>query len=115
MTRDLLNTDWKVLDMWLFLHSKPLSLIDKYVPTQMFAPNSKTRPKWLSPSAFKAIKQKHKPWNTYKATRCQSDYVSYATKRNITTSTVGGAKSDFEFKLVDSVKQNSDHLCFEIC
>jgi len=52
-------------NMWLFLHSKLLSLIDKYVSTQTFEPNSKTRPKWLDPSAFK---QKHKAWNTYKAT-----------------------------------------------
>jgi len=65
MTRELLNTDWEVLfkgldteNMWQIFYSKLLSLIDKYIPIQLFEPNSK--PKWLNSFAFKTIKQKHK-------------------------------------------------------
>ena len=90
--------------MWSLLRSKLLFLIDKYVPTQTFEPNSRT--KWLNSSTLKAIKQKHKAWSTYKATHHHDDYVSYTTKRNIATAAVKRAKSDFELKLVDSVKQN---------
>ena len=106
-----MNTNWEVLfeglnteKMWLLFHSKLLFLIDKYVPTQTFESNSK--PKWLNSSTLKAIKQKHKAWNTYKATHHHVDYLSYTTKRNIATATVKRAKSNFELKLVDSVKEN---------
>jgi len=60
----------------------------------------------LSASTLKAIKRKHKAWNTYKATHHHDDYVSYTTKRNTATAAVKKAKSDFELKLVSSVKQN---------
>jgi len=78
MTRELLNTDWEALfegldieNMWQLLHSKLLSLIDKYIPIQTVMHNSK--PKWLNSFALKTIKQKHKACNTYKATHQQSD------------------------------------------
>ena len=65
ITSQLLNTNWEVLfeglnteEMWSLFHSKLLFLIDKYIPTQTFEPNS--RPKWLNSSTLKAIKQKHK-------------------------------------------------------
>jgi len=112
ITSQLLNTNWEVLfeglntdEMWSLFHSKLLFLIDKYIPTQKFQPNS--RPKWLNSSTLKAIKQKHKAQNTYKATHRHDDYVTYTTKRNIAAAAaVKRAKSDFELKLVDSVKQN---------
>jgi len=111
LTRELLNTDWEVLfegldteNMWQLFHSKLLSLIDKYIPIQSVEPNSK--PMWLNSFALKTIKQKRKAWNTYKATHRQSDYVLYTTKRNIATAAVKRAKSNFELKLADSVKQN---------
>ena len=65
---------------------------DKYIPIQTVEPNSK--PKWLNSFALKTIKQKHKAWNTYKATHQQSDYVLYTAKRNITTAAVKMAKSN---------------------
>jgi len=81
-----LNSDWETLyegldteNMWQLLHSKLLFLIDKCMPTKSFEPHS--RPKWLNSSVLKAIKQKHKVWNTYKTTHCHSDYVSCTTKR----------------------------------
>ena len=115
MTRDLLNTDWEVLleglnieKTWLLFHSKLLFRIDKYVPTQMFESNSK--PEWLNPSTLKAIKQKHKTWNTNKATHQHVDYLSYTTKRNIATATVKREKSNFELKFVDSVHPCSGNM-----
>jgi len=62
----------------------------------------KSIPKWLNSSA---IKQKHKSWNT--CTHRHSDYVSYTTKKNIVTTAVKRAKSNFELKLVDRIKEVS--------
>ena len=88
--------------MWSILHSKLLKLIDMYVPVQRS--NYKPKPKWLNNTALKAIKRKHKAWNTYMATRHYSDFVTYTRYRNIATATVRSVKSTFETSLANNIK-----------
>ena len=90
--------------MWSVFHTKILSLINKYIPTCIFKPNSK--PKWLDSSTLRLIKKKHKAWNTYKATRRHTDFILYTKSRNIATSSIRKAKSTFEFNLAINVKHN---------
>ena len=73
----------------------------------MFESNSKA--KWLNSSTLKAIKQKHKAWNTYKATHHHVDYLSYTTKRNITTGTVKRANPILNLSLL--IVSNQIHPC----
>ena len=111
MKHELLNTNWEQIFenlntqcMWSVFHSKVLLLIDKYIPTCIFKSNSK--PKWLDSSTLKLIKQKHKAWNTYKATQHYADFISYTRSKNVATASIRKAKSTFESNLAISVKNN---------
>ena len=65
MTNELLNIDWMQFltsyvnaeSMWSTFHMKLLNLIDKYTPVKVS--KSKPKPKWLSWSTLKAIKQNY--------------------------------------------------------
>ena len=85
-------------------HSKVLLLIDKYIPTRIF--KSYSKPKWLDSSTLKLIKQKHKAWNTYKATRHYADFILYTRSINIATASIRKAKSTFESNLAISIKND---------
>ena len=75
-----------------------------YVPVQII--KCKPKPKWLNHSTPKAIKHKHKVWNTYKATKHHSDFISYANYRNVATGAVRNAKHTFEMSLANNIKHN---------
>ena len=111
MTHELLDTNWAQLfegqymeSMWLCFHTKLLNLIDKYIPVK--TASSKSKPKWLDWPTLKAIKLKHKTWNTYKATKRHVDYISYSKCRNNATAAVKHAKSKFETKLARDIQHN---------
>ena len=75
-----------------------------YVPVQIT--NHKPKPKWFNSSVFKAIKQKHKAWNTYKATKSPSNFIAYTNYRNNATAAERKAKSTFQTNLANNVKHN---------
>ena len=111
MTHELLDTNWAQLfegqdmeSMWLCFHTKLLNLIDKYIPVK--TASSKPKPKWLDWPTLKAIKLKHKTWNTYKVTKRHVDYISYSKCRNNATAAVKHAKSTFETKLARDIQHN---------
>jgi len=82
-----------------------LFLIDKYIPLRIFKSNVKH--KWLNSSTtLKLIKQKHKAWNTYKATHHHADFILYTKHRNAATASIRKAKSSFETNLANNVKNN---------
>ena len=65
---------------WSLFHSIMLQLIDKqlnYVHTSFIIPTG-PRPMWMimSSAVLKSVKQKHKAWMKYKATRLRSHIPS---------------------------------------
>ena len=54
-----------------------LQLIDKSVPTSLIKPAG-PRPMWLNSATLKSVKQKHKAWMKYKATRLKFDFIVYS-------------------------------------
>ena len=73
-----------------------------YVPVQII--NHTPKPKWFNSSVFKAIKQKQKAWNTYKATKSPSNFITYTNYRNNAIAAVRKAKSTFQTNLANNVK-----------
>ncbi|XP_065895972.1 uncharacterized protein [Dysidea avara] len=111
MSHELLDTNWAqqfegqdMESMWLCFHAKLLNLIDKYIPVK--TASSKPKPKWLDWPTLKAIKLKHKTWNTYKATKRHVDYILYSKCRNYATAAVKHAKSTFETKSARDIQHN---------
>ena len=63
---------------------------------------------WMNSTVLKSVKQKHKAWMKYKATRLRSDFIAYTRYRNLSTDAVGNAKFVFERNLSSQVKTNSN-------
>ena len=91
-------------EAWNFFEMSLQKCIDSYVPFKKR--HQKKQPEWLNQHCKKAIDLKHKSWNKYQKSRSDADWATYVKHRNIASSEVKKAKSDFENKLADEVKVN---------
>ncbi|XP_072174582.1 uncharacterized protein [Diadema setosum] len=91
-------------EAWDFLEKSLQTCIEAYVPFKK--KHQKKQPEWMNHQCKKAIELKHKSWNRYQKSRSVADWTIYVKHRNIASSEVKTAKSDFENKLADEVKVN---------
>lgn len=77
MNGELSNTDWEsefrgtcLNDKWTLLKDKIHRSVRTHIPERKtYSNNSKHKPLWMTRTAFKAVKKKHRSWKKYLETR----------------------------------------------
>ena len=92
-------------ECWNILKGEIDSAIDSFVPMKKQGKRSKK--KHLSKEAFRKIRYKQNMWRVYKHTGNDQDYVVYKEALNAATSEVRKCKRNFELKLAQHIKSDS--------
>ena len=93
-------------ECWNILRGELDSAIDSYVPMKKQGQRSKK--KHLSKVAFRKIRYKQNMWQVYKHTGTDKDYDAYKEALNAATNEVRKSKRNFEHKLAQHIKSDSN-------
>jgi ribonucleases P/MRP protein subunit RPP40 len=94
----------EVNEMWNTFHDTISSAVEKFIPKQK--PRSKKYASWMTCKAKRARKFKSRMWIRYAKSKSYNDYIEYKRALNKATYEYKKAKTNFEKKLADNIKDN---------
>ena len=109
MKEELANVNWEIEfrrrnlnEQWSFLKDAIHSSVEKHIPKRrVHTKNSKRKPLWMTRTAIKAVKKKHRSWKKYLQTREHIYFQYFCRDRNAATRECRRARHEFENRLSD--------------
>ena len=114
LSNELRDINWEnkfnknsVNDCWMLFKNTYNDLVDTFIPSKTIKPGKRHGQPWTGyKSVTKAKKNRRKKWVMFKRLGLFADELLYDQERCVTNYIMSQAKSDFEDKLVNQVKDN---------
>ena len=116
MAKSLKAVQWGELEsmdveaMWSRIKDTIETSTRAFVPKYAKKKITKTAAPWWTKELTNQVKRKYKAWKRYSASLTSEDYKKYVKQRNLTTSMLRKAKSNYEEALVEKVKSEPKQL-----
>ncbi len=89
---------------WEEVKSELLKCMNNLVPK--INCRNKKRPIWMKRKVSKMIKARNRAWTRFRDRPSYENQIKYKEKRNIVTNEIRKAKSDFEIKLAENIRED---------
>ena len=93
------NESWKVF------HDHMSTAITRYIP-KFKSRLQKNKKLWVNSTVREAITEKNRSWKRYKKCKSPENWETFTKNRNAANRIVSLAKSNFEFKVAEEIKNN---------
>ena len=92
-------------ESWNIFHEHMSTAITRFIP-KFKSSYQRNRKIWVDNTVREAIREKNRSWNRYKKCKSPENWEIFTRNRNAANRTVNQAKSKFEFKIAEEIKNN---------